>query len=197
MISRLFPAAFCWRQVRLSAARAGDGGGYRQPAPPVGYTAAMRRLLVPCFALLLAACVGSSPVRVPATTTIEASPLADVGGRAAALAAQLVGTPYQFGGSSPSGFDCSGLVWYVYRELGVAVPRTAAEQRAAIQRIDAAALRPGDLVFFLTPADHVGVYLGHGEFVHAPSSGKRVERARLDAPYFILGYAGGGRLPRS
>jgi cell wall-associated NlpC family hydrolase len=155
----------------------------------------MRRLLAPCLVLLLAACAGSPPARPP-PPSIELPAEADLGSRAAALAAQLVGTPYQFGGSSPSGFDCSGLVWYVYRELGVSVPRTAAEQRAASERVDSEALRPGDLVFFYTPADHVGVYLGHGEFVHAPSSGKRVERARLDAPYFILGYAGGGRLPR-
>ena len=82
------------------------------------------------------------------------------------------------------------------RKRRVAVPRTAAEQRVAVEHVDMEGLRPGDLVFFYTPADHVGVYLGAGEFVHAPSSGKRVERARLDSPFFILGYAGGGRLPR-
>ena len=155
----------------------------------------MRRLLVTSLALLLAACAGTPVVRAPPPPAAVA-PATDLGSRAAALAARLVGTPYQYGGSSPAGFDCSGLVWYVYRELGVAVPRTAAEQRVAVEHVDMEGLRPGDLVFFYTPADHVGVYLGAGEFVHAPSSGKRVERARLDSPFFILGYAGGGRLPR-
>lgn len=73
------------------------------------------------------------------------------------------------------------------------MPRTAAAQRAVAEPVRIADLRPGDLVFFRTPADHVGVYLGDGEFVHAPASGRHVERARLDQPYFLLGFAGAGR----
>ena len=117
-----------------------------------------------------------------------------LGVRAAELASQMVGIPYRYGGNAPDGFDCSGLVWYVYRELGLRVPRTAAAQRLAAAPVSGDALKPGDLVFFYTPADHVGVYLGGGEFVHAPASGRSVERARLDAPAFILGFAGGGRI---
>jgi len=74
------------------------------------------------------------------------------------------------------------------------LPRTAAEQRATLPRVPLESLAPGDLVFFSTPSDHVGIYLGGGEFVHAPGQGRGVERARLDSPYFILGYAGGGRI---
>ncbi|MBS0396017.1 MAG: C40 family peptidase, partial [Proteobacteria bacterium] len=55
-------------------------------------------------------------------------------------------------------------------------------------------LRPGDLVFFSAPEEHVGIYVGDGEFVHAPGAGRRVERAHLDTPYFILGFAGGGHV---
>lgn len=121
-------------------------------------------------------------------------PGTELGARAAELASGLVGVPYRYGGSAPDGFDCSGLVWYVYRELGLRVPRTAAAQRLAAAPVPGDALKPGDLVFFYTPADHVGLYLGGGEFVHAPASGRRVERARLDAPAFILGFAGGGRI---
>jgi cell wall-associated NlpC family hydrolase len=139
---------------------------------------------------LLAGCA-SAPPRPPAAPTIVIP--AALGARIAALAGSFVGTPYRFGGDSPAGFDCSGLVYFVYREFGVSVPRTAAEQRAAAQHVTGDALAPGDLVFFYTPEDHVGIYLGNGEFVHAPASGRSVERARLDAPYFILGFAGGGR----
>jgi cell wall-associated NlpC family hydrolase len=139
---------------------------------------------------LLAGCAAAPLRPAPAAT-----PAATLGARAAALASGLVGTPYRYGGSTPAGLDCSGLVYYVYRELGVAVPRTSAAQRAAAMPVTAEELRPGDLVFFYTPEDHVGIYLGGAEFVHAPASGRAVERARLDAPFFILDYAGGGRLP--
>jgi len=152
----------------------------------------------------LSGCASAPPPRpaaAPEPAPVAASPpvapvvSSPVGQRVAVLARSFIGTPYRYGGDAPSGFDCSGLVWYVYREAGVAVPRTAAEQRAGARRIAADALEPGDLVFFYTPEDHVGIYLGNGEFVHAPASGRRVERARLDAPFFILGFAGGGRFP--
>ncbi len=144
---------------------------------------------------LLAACASAPPrpVAVPEPVIALAPPAQAVGARVAALARTLVGTPYRYGGDSPSGFDCSGLVYYVYREAGLAVPRTAAEQRASAHRVAEDTLEPGDLVFFYTPEDHVGIYLGGGEFVHAPATGRSVERARLDTPFFILGFAGGGR----
>ncbi|HXQ31343.1 MAG TPA: C40 family peptidase [Steroidobacteraceae bacterium] len=150
---------------------------------------------VPCAVLialgLIAGCA-AAPLRPSPVAPAAAG--AGLGARAATLASGLIGTPYRYGGRSRAGLDCSGLVFYVYRELGLAVPRTAAEQRAAAVPVAAEALRPGDLVFFYTPEDHVGVYLGNSEFVHAPASGRPVERARLDSPFFILGFAGGGRL---
>ncbi len=147
---------------------------------------------------LLAGCASAPPrATAPAPVVVAEPPVAALGARAAALASSFVGTPYRFGGDTPSGFDCSGLVYFVFHELGVSVPRTAAEQRAAAQHVRGEELAPGDLVFFYTPADHVGIYLGNGEFVHAPASGRAVERARLDAPFFILGFAGGGRFTRS
>lgn len=158
-------------------------------------------------AVLVATALGAcstAPVRPPAVPApaptgagVAVPAPDDAGARLAALATRFVGTPYRFGGASPdAGFDCSGLVWYVHRELGLSVPRTAADQRARASPVRRDELRPGDLVFFYTPRDHVGIYLGDGQFVHAPSSGRSVERARLDAPYFLLSFAGAGRLAR-
>ncbi|MBS0376655.1 MAG: C40 family peptidase [Proteobacteria bacterium] len=144
-------------------------------------------------ALALAGCAGG-PRPAPAPAVAAPVPARALGARAAGLALRLLGTPYQNGGTSREGVDCSGLVVYVYRELGVRVPRTAAEQRSWAERLPRESLEPGDLVFFTTPEDHVGIYVGDGEFVHAPGAGRGVERTRLDTPYFILGFAGGGRV---
>lgn len=153
------------------------------------------RVVALALLITLAGCAGTMP-RPERAPPVDASGshAAALGVRAATLATRLIGAPYRVGGSSPDGFDCSGLVVYVYRQLGVALPRTAAEQRGTLPRVPLESLAPGDLVFFSTPEDHVGIYLGGGEFVHAPGQGRGVERARLDSPYFILGYAGGGRI---
>ena len=97
------------------------------------------------------------------------------------------GKPYRYGGASPSGFDCSGLVLYSYRQAGVTVPRETDEQRRASRPVRVSSLRRGDLIFFDQDGrknSHVGIYLGDGFFVHAPSSGKRVRSDRLDSPYW-------------
>jgi cell wall-associated NlpC family hydrolase len=133
-------------------------------------------------------------LRPPATVPATVPSVTAFGARAADAARRLVGAPYQFGGQDPRGFDCSGLVWYVYRELGVTLPRRAIDQRAAVQSVPREALVPGDLVFFSSPQDHVGIYLGNGDFVHAPGVGKDVRVANLKSPYFELAYAGGGRV---
>ena len=149
------------------------------------------RVAAAALLVAIAGCAGAPPR--PATP-VQVAAIGTLGERAASIASELIGTPYRFGGTARDGFDCSGLVYYVYRELGVTLPRTAAEQRAQLAHVSAESLVPGDLVFFSTPKDHVGIYVGRGEFVHAPGTGRSVERARLDTPYFILGFAGGGRV---
>ncbi|MBN2404541.1 MAG: C40 family peptidase [Coriobacteriia bacterium] len=104
-----------------------------------------------------------------------------------AIAMQYLGVPYVWGGSSPSGFDCSGLSVYVYNQVGVSLPRTSYSQYKVGQHIDADRLdllAPGDLVFFGTDGDpsrvhHVGIYVGSGNFIHAPQTGDVVKISSL------------------
>jgi cell wall-associated NlpC family hydrolase len=99
----------------------------------------------------------------------------------------MVGKPYRYGGSSPAGFDCSGLVMYSYSRAGLALPHNTDKQRLAARPIKVAELRRGDLLFFQQEGKkygHVGIYVGGGNFVHAPSSGKSVRSDRLDSPYW-------------
>jgi cell wall-associated NlpC family hydrolase len=107
--------------------------------------------------------------------------------QAAKYASKMVGKPYLYGGSTPSGFDCSGLVQYSYQRAGVSVPRTTRSQLKAGIPVSPQALREGDLVFFDQEGrkySHVGIYIGDGRFVHAPSSGKTVRVDRLDKRYW-------------
>ena len=114
------------------------------------------------------------------------------------VAKRQLGIRYYYGGRSPkSGFDCSGLVYYSHQRSGIKVPRTTREQYRSAQSVSRSALRPGDLVFFRiygNSVSHVGIYLGSGRFIHAPSTGKKVSIAKLSDSYWRRRYAGGGRI---
>lgn len=106
-----------------------------------------------------------------------------------ATAKKYLGVPYVWAGTSPSGFDCSGLVQYVFRELGVSLNRVAADQTAHGIPITRENLLPGDIVFFhntsrYTRINHVGIYVGDGNFIHAPQTGDVVKITTLDSGYY-------------
>ena len=100
--------------------------------------------------------------------------------RAATLALRMVGTPYRWGGESPGGFDCSGLIRWAYGRVGVDVPHNSHALFGVGHAVSPTRLETGDMLFF-TGLGHVGLYLGGGLMVHSPQSGKHVEIVRLDA----------------
>lgn len=144
-------------------------------------------------AVLLAAGCASTPT-VPSAPESEST---EARGPIAKLALSMVGVPYRYGGSNPDeGFDCSGLVHYTYTSNGHVVPRTSQAQYDSARIITLAEATEGDLLFFRDEAklSHVGIYLGDGEFVHAPSTGDSVRVARIDSPYYQLHLIAVGRL---
>ncbi|MCW2694482.1 MAG: Membrane-bound lytic murein transglycosylase precursor [Mycobacterium sp.] len=124
----------------------------------------------------------------PAGSTLGALGAATAAGAGGASVADAViadaksylGTPYVWGGAAPGGFDCSGLVQYVYGKQGVSLPRTSQEQQNAGTSVTAAQAQPGDLVFFGTPAYHEGIYLGNGQMLEAPHTGANVRISAVD-----------------
>lgn len=131
-----------------------------------------------------------------ASSPVASNHMADhVGDRAARAALSQVGTPYRYGGATPAGFDCSGLVHYSYQQAGMSIPRTTAGQWARLAPVGNREMRKGDLLFFSIDGkmSHVGLYLGNGKFVHAPSSGRRVEIERLDSDFYRQAFLRAGR----
>jgi cell wall-associated NlpC family hydrolase len=108
-----------------------------------------------------------------------------------------MGVPYVWGGTSPSGFDCSGFVQYTFLQNGVTIPRTTEDQYKAGYWVNKSDLRPGDLVFFTTyrpGPSHVGIYLGNGKFINASSGAEKIIVTELSNPYFAQRYIGARRV---
>ncbi|MFN3580191.1 MAG: C40 family peptidase [Pseudomonas sp.] len=177
-------------------------------------------VLISLFAAALLSGCSSTPTTAPIATSPSAAaparadvtlklPTRDFSGKTLPTvhtdvifqAISLVGTPYRYGGSTPdTGFDCSGLINYVYREAaGVDLPRTTAGLSAmSTKKPSASNLQPGDLVLFATNSrrrvDHAGIYVGDGRFLHAPSSGGKVRVDSLQASYWQRAFTGARRV---
>ena len=172
-------------------------------------------LLVVVLAALTTACASAgavprpfpTPGRVAAPRTGDAAVLPGVVGPRPAgrvdtylltgTALALRGTHYRDGGSDPGGFDCSGFTQYVFRQHGIALPREVKDQFESGKPVTPAEIAPGDLIFFSTVApgpSHVGIALGGGEFVHAPSSTGVVRVEHLGSAYWSRRFLGAHRL---
>ncbi|MGY3264122.1 C40 family peptidase [Lysobacter sp. HA35] len=171
-----------------------------------------KRLLAPAsvallLPLLLAACGGTAPVVRRASlphvvfpavwpTTTPDNP--DAANAVLMRALSLVGTPYRYGGNTPdAGFDCSGLVGYVFHDtLAQQLPRNSGDLARLGQGVGFDRMATGDLVVFGDTASvsHVGIYVGEGRFVHAPSTGGTVRLDRLDGPYWRDHFRGARRV---
>jgi cell wall-associated NlpC family hydrolase len=143
-------------------------------------------LLALLAAMVLAGCASAPGVREPG-----------VGERIAGNALAQLGRPYLYGGGTPQGFDCSGLVRFAYLGAGISVPRTTIDQFRAARAVKPGKVQPGDLLFFRIDGrevSHVAIYAGDGRFVHAPQTGKAVETRQLDDDYYRRRLVGAGRL---
>jgi cell wall-associated NlpC family hydrolase len=155
-------------------------------------------LLALSFALLLAACGGGTRHRADPPLA-AGTPRADAANAVLFRAMSLVGTPYRYGGNTPEGgFDCSGLVGYVFRDAaGVQLPRSsAAMSEVGERKLAGDTLQSGDLVFFRAgrTVSHVGIYVGQRRFVHAPNSGGTVRLDSLDGDWWRQHFVFGKRV---
>jgi murein DD-endopeptidase len=139
----------------------------------------------------------STPVDMELSSAAREAFQPSIGSEIVLRAISLLGAPYQWGGSGPKAFDCSGLVHFIHSELGIEVPRTAEEQFRAATRVDLDDLKPGDLLFFKIRGkrvSHVAIYAGSDRFVHAPQTGRPVEIRPLEDTYYRSRIVGAGRL---
>lgn len=157
------------------------------PAAPLRPSPGWGRLLLALSVSLLDGCASQPKPRPrPARPPVNLAVVRDALG--------LQGIPYRWGEESPErGFDCSGLVQYVYGKYGVPLPRTAYDMAMALPALNGVYRQPGDLVFFNTtgkPYSHVGIYIGNDRFVHASSAKGQVTVSSLDTPYWTDHYLG-------
>lgn len=140
----------------------------------------------------------SGGVQTNRTGAVGSTAASSNGTRQAILdyAAKFLGTPYVYGGSTPSGFDCSGFTSYVYKNIATPIARTSSQQRNTVKNISMGELLPGDLVFFGSNGNvsHVGIYTGNGQFIHSPHTGSVVKYDTLSSGNYNRRFIAGGRV---
>jgi cell wall-associated NlpC family hydrolase len=178
----------CAAPVFAATGLAGDSADQLHVSAPLSETVSAPAVVAEQPSVLFANDVNKL---IDAGTTGQVEMPAEASGRMQTVlkrALALLGTPYRWGGSSTEGFDCSGLVGYVFRSaLGIELPRVSRQMAASGEKIERDALTAGDLVFFSRRGhrvDHVGIYLGNGRFVHAPRTGKDVMVSSLTDGYW-------------
>ncbi|MGQ0576979.1 MAG: C40 family peptidase [Pseudonocardia sp.] len=144
-------------------------------APAVPVPAAPSAVLAPGEQISLAA-FDLAPAPDPAAVAARAG--------AVRIAMSKIGKPYRYGATGPNAFDCSGLVQWTYKQLGVKLPRTSRAMSGVGTPVSRANLQPGDLVFFYKPVSHVAIYVGNGKIVHASTSGSPVKVSELKGRKF-------------
>jgi cell wall-associated NlpC family hydrolase len=169
-----------------AAARAAAARNAAQPAPTTTVAPATDTTTTTTTSTTTSATTSTPAVPTPAPANLS-------GGHpeAATIALKYLGVPYAWGGATPGGFDCSGLVMYVYGQLGISLPHYAAAQYGFGTPVSRDQLQPGDLVFF-DGLNHVGIYIGGGDMVHAPETGDVVKITPLSD--FGASYVGARRL---
>ncbi|MFN2627906.1 MAG: NlpC/P60 family protein [Gaiellaceae bacterium] len=182
---------------RARAAQAAQEAPARRHAasPPATQPDAAAAAAPPAPAPIPAPIPAPTPTPAPTPAPAASTPSPGGGGHpeAAAIAARYLGVPYRWGGSSPAGFDCSGLVSYVYAQLGISLPHYTVAQWNATSPVAPGDLQPGDLVFF-DGLGHVGIYIGGGQFIHAPHTGDVVSVSSL-AEGWYASHLDGARRP--
>jgi peptidoglycan DL-endopeptidase CwlO len=143
--------------------------------------AAAPQPLIPELASAGSSSAESSAPTVEAPAALPSAPPSRYGG-VVGIAMQYLGTPYVYGGASPSGFDCSGFIMYVFSQIGVSLPHNAAAQYGYGTPVDRSQLQPGDLVFF-NGLGHAGIYVGGGSFIHSPHTGDVVKISSISGWY--------------
>jgi cell wall-associated NlpC family hydrolase len=162
-------------------------------------------VLVCAFAAMAFGCAAEpTPVSDPLPRIVEAKsarhvkkrPKPTLGERAARIALKAVGVPYSWGGASMSGFDCSGLIYWTYQQLGVELPHSSYALYDIGRRVTRKRMKAGDLLFF-SGLGHVGMYLGRGRMIHAPQSGRTVEVVTLRGSHYGARLVGARRIARA